>query len=525
MNFFIRTPLKAVCIATAILGAVFMGYSAYHTMQYWKDSNENLNSIETITGSFQPSSGNLYGNIYTLDGKSMLKCLDLNTGEDITGKRTDQTKGILYYAAEPYFAPIIGHAFTGDKPADTEETGMLAENGAKRILQANSLYSNAHAVRGNSIITTIISSAQEEAVNQLRDYVDASLAVVNADGAVLVNAGSVEQKEFQNSEGNYITNDVESPFYVLSYYNAHEALAVGSSFKTISARVFEQYDETFPPEWSIYNNSFDDISMVNINGVVISNWEINSNTNPINYYTYYDNNVYHRSSGLADAFINSSNTYFLRHAYQMGLTKYSDMLDSIFQLYHQYDIGDRYVAGLQSTEADTYTDVVLSYGQSAVISPVRLASAYNHAIGGKFYLPFEIAQIRTPDNEIIFRYLPEKISEYSLDIDVNQDVIANALEDTFLSYIRQKDGTYYPIFGEFSASFLGSKQLLAKSGTAVIEESTDNRTMAVTLLNQERDAVVCTAVIAVKHVEGNCVTNTELIYKILKVFEKMGVMA
>lgn len=342
---------------------------------------------------------------------------------------------------------------------------------------------------------------------------------------MLVNAGSVEQKEFQNSEKSYITNDLESPSYVLSYCNAHEELAIGSSFKPISVRIFEQYDEIFSPKWSIYNNSFDDISTVNIENVVISNWDINSNTNPINYYTYYDNEVYHRSSGLADAFINSSNTYFLCHAYQMGLVKYKDMLDNIFQLYHQYDIGDRYVAGLQFTEADPYVDVELPYGQSAVISPVRLASVYNHAIGGKFYLPFEIAQIRTPDNEIIFRYQPEEISEYSLDIDVNHDIVANGLEDIFLSYIQRGDGTYYPMFDEFSAAFLGSERLLAKSGTAVIDTSTDNRTMAITLLNQERNAVVCTAVIALKYVDGNSVTNAELIHKILKVLEKMGVLA
>lgn len=522
MKFYIRNSLKVVCIGTAMLGIIFMSYSIHHGIQYWKDSKENLNSIESVVGSFQPSSGNLYGNIYSLDGKPMLKCLDLNTGEDITGKRTQQTKGILYCATESFFAPMIGYEYFGESFSDSGCAGMLAESEIKRILQANSLYSNERAVRGDSIITTIVSSAQKEAVEQLNSYSDATLAVVNADGAVLVNASSVDQQqEFQNS---YIRNDTELPLYYISNYNAHESLAVGSSFKTISARVFEQNNEKFSQEWSVYNNAFDDISTVNIDGVVVSNWEINSNFNPANYYTYCKNEIYHRNSSLADALINSSNTYFLRHADAMGLMKYQEMLDATFQLYHQYDIGGCTLLGLQLDESNEYSKFLLPFGQAAVISPVRLASAYNHALGGKFYLPFEITQIRTPDDEVIFQYQPEEISEYSLKISINNDILVDGLEKTFLSYVRQKDGTYYPMLDDFPASFLGSGRLLAKSGTAVIDDDFDNRTMALTLLDENQDAVICTAVIAVKHVKGNTITNTELIFKLLKVMEKMGVL-
>ena len=525
MNFSIRHPLNVVWIATGLLGVVFIAYSAGHMVEYQKDSKKDLNYIERITGSFQPSAGNLYGNIYSLDGKPMLKCLDLNTGDDITGKRSDCSKGILYCATQPYFAPVIGHTFYGARPADNEEAGMLKEDGTKHILQANSLYCNAHTIRGDSIITTIVSSAQEEAVNQLQEYADASMAVVNADGALLVNAGTLELKEFQNSDGGeYIANDADAPAYVLSYRNAHDVLTVGSSFKTISARVFQQNDANFPPEWSVYNDSFDDISSITIDGYTISNWEINSRVNPLNYYTYFDNEVYHRQSSLADALIHSSNTYFLRHATQMGLTEYRGQLDSIFQLYQPYDIGDRSVDGLQPIDDSTFSDILLPYGQSAVISPARLAAAYNHAIGGKFYRPFEIAQIRTPNNEVIFSYQPEEISEYSLDIDVKQDVLVKGLGESFLSYIQNKNGTYHQQFNGFSPDLLGSGGLLAKRSTAVVDASTDNRTMAITLLNPAKDAVVCTAVIAVRRAASNQASNDELIYKILKVLEKTGVL-
>ena len=524
MRFYVRNPLKLLCIGVVALGVTFIGYAVHHSVEYWKYSKENLSSIESVVGAFSPSSGNLYGNIYSLDGKSMLKCLDLNTGEDITGKRTAETKGILYCATESYFAPVVGYDYSGENPASAGVSGMLAQSEVKDILQANSLYSNRRAVCGDSIITTIVSSAQEEAVKQLENYFEASCAVVNADGAVLVNAGSVlKNQEFQNSEKSYVQNDAESPLYYISNSNAHQSLAVGSSFKTISARIFEQSNEEIPQEWSVYNNLFDDISTVNVNGAVISNWEINSTVNPANYYTYCENEVYHRNSSLADALINSSNTYFLRHAETMGLEKYQEKLDNIFQMYHQYDIGGCILSGLQPND-DEYSKTVLSFGQSAVISPIRLASAYNHAIGGKFYLPFEIAQIRTPDNDNIFQYQPKEIDEYNLEIDTNNDILIDALGRTFLSYVRRKDGTYYPIFNDFSASLLGSGRLLAKSGTAVIDDNFDNRTMALSLLNQNQDAVVCTAVIAVNHASADSVTNTELLFKLLKVMERLGVL-
>ena len=388
------------------------------------------------------------------------------------------------------------------------------------------------------LIERLYSLAQEEAIKQLEglagqengDIGLGSIAVVNADGAILVNASSVSdnQLEFQNRNEDYITNPKDEPIYYTTNNNAFQAAAVGSSFKPLTARILEHNDELFSDNWSVFNSDFDDQSAVTIKGLYIANWEMISNVDPTYYYTSFDGNVYHRSSDLKLAFINSSNTYFLRHANELGLNKYQKLLNEDLHLYDKYSIGGFTLDGLVpyidgKFESEDAYSVNLPYGNTAILSPVRLASAYNHALSGNFYLPFEIAQICDPSGSVVFQYQPQERKEYKLDVDVSNDIVDDGLKSTFQSYVTKNDGTYDAIFDEFSYDLLSSGRLLSKSGTAGVDSDHENRTMALTLLNEDKSNVICTAVISVNNCQENSISNMALIYKLLKVIDKLGV--
>ena len=537
MKYYITRKLKILCLASAFITIASMGSVIYQNIKYSSNIANSLSPIEQVTGSFEPSTGNLYGGIYSLDGVPMLQCIDLLTGENIMGKKSNGDAQ-LYCATQKYFAPVIGYDYSAENLADSISCGMLSEKEFQDILLSNALYSNRKAVQGNSIVTTIYSLAQEEAIKQLEglagqengDIGLGSIAVVNADGAILVNASSVSdnQLEFQNRNEDYITNPKDEPIYYTTNNNAFQAAAVGSSFKPLTARILEHNDELFSDNWSVFNSDFDDQSAVTIKGLYIANWEMISNVDPTYYYTSFDGNVYHRSSDLKLAFINSSNTYFLRHANELGLNKYQKLLNEDLHLYDKYSIGGFTLDGLVpyidgKFESEDAYSVNLPYGNTAILSPVRLASAYNHALSGNFYLPFEIAQICDPSGSVVFQYQPQERKEYKLDVDVSNDIVDDGLKSTFQSYVTKNDGTYDAIFDEFSYDLLSSGRLLSKSGTAGVDSDHENRTMALTLLNEDKSNVICTAVISVNNCQENSISNMALIYKLLKVIDKLGV--
>ncbi len=537
LQYHITNRLKILCLASILIGTVSIGTVINQNVKYRSIVVDSLSPIEQITGSLEPSGGNLYGEIYSLDGVPMLQCIDLSTGENTMGKKST-ANAQLYCATQRYFAPVIGYDYSAENMADSISNGMLSEKEIQNILLSNALYINRKSIQGDSIVTTIYSPAQEEAVNQLDDLSGqengdiglGSIAVVNADGAILVNASAVSsnQVEFQNNNENYIANTKDEPVYYTTNNNAFQAAAVGSSFKPLTARVLEYNDELFSDSWSIYNSEFDDQSAVTVRGLYITNWEMISNVNPTNYYTDFDGSIYHRVSDLKSAFINSSNTYFLRHANELGLNTYQTLLNENLHLYDKYSIGGftldglvPYVDGRFESE-DAYS-VNLPYGNTAILSPVRLASAYNHALSGEFYLPFEVAQIRDPNGNIIFQYQPTERKEYSLDINLSEDIVADGLRSTFQSYVSNSDGVYNDAFDDFSYELLSSERLLAKSGTAGVDSTHENRTMALTLLSKDKSAVICTAVIAVNNCQVDSITNVALIYKLLRVIERLEV--
>ena len=124
---------------------------------------------------------------------------------------------------------------------------------------------------------------------------------------------------------------------------------------------------------------------------------------------------------------------------------------------------------------------------------------------------------------MVFQYQPQERKEYKLDVDVSNDIVDDGLKSTFQSYVTKNDGTYDAIFDEFSYDLLSSGRLLSKSGTAGVDSDHENRTMALTLLNEDKSNVICTAVISVNNCQENSISNMALIYKLLKVIDKLGV--
>lgn len=515
----------------------------------WNSKKSSLSgSIEKRVGDFNPSSGNLYGKIYSLDGVPMLQRLDLETGDNILGAKKE-VKAELYSPTERYFAPVIGFDYIAEDVNDNADSdlGLLSGPVVQKILQSNAKSTNEGGVQGNSIVTTIYSPAQEEAIKQLDDLLSseeaygsvATLAVVNRDGAILVNAATIpsNQQEFQkeNEDGSkaYIENDSENPSYYTSDSNAFLSRVVGSAFKPITARVLEQNEELLSKDsdWSIYNTEFKDYSDVTVDGVYVPNWEIISGSELSLSYTNQDGDRFFRKSDLSAAFINSSNTYFLRHVENLGFEKYKTFLKNKLGLYSRHDIGSAEIDGLEPygeerfPSGETAYDVNLPFGgDSAIISSLRLASAYNHIVGGYFFPLFDIAQLREPNGKIIYQHMPTENEDYRLEINIAEDIVVKSLSDTFQAYVEDSDESYKEIFEDLPEDLLSSGRLLAKSGTSGVRDSgTESRTMVVTLLNKDKTSVICTAVISVDNVSNGTMTHMSLIYRLLRVIEQLGV--
>lgn len=525
--------VEKVVVVLSIIAIVTVSYQG---TKYEDGNLKNPSFIEQKIGSFEPSSGNLYGAIYSLDGVPMLQSIDLLTGDNLLGK-DNMSSAKIYSATQSYFAPIIGYDYIAEELSKPGRWGFIADSNIQDILLSNARFANKQLHMGNSIVTTIYSPAQEEAMEQLEEFsslmvnesVRGTIAVVNQDGAILVNAALLpaEQMMFQNATNDYIDNSENIRYYTPNY-NAFSPVVVGSSFKPLTARILEQKDDLLPEEWSVYQSDFDDYSKVTIDGINVENWEMLSEVNPSQYYTNFDGERYHRESDLTAALINSSNTYFLRHANELGLNKYKQYLNNLLHLYEDYDTGGVLISGLEPYQKDKFQsedayDVSLPFGSSAKLSPIRLASAYNHALGGQFYLPFEIAQIRDPKGSLIFENMPLEHEEYRLPVSVTDDILVAGMSDTFKSYLESVSRSPNVFFEEFSEELLLSGRILAKSGTVAVNTEHENRTMAVTLLNEEKTAVICTAVISLEHVPNNSVTNLSLIYKLLQTIEKLGV--
>ena len=73
MKYYITRKLKILCLASAFITIASMGSVIYQNIKYSSNIANSLSPIEQVTGSFEPSTGNLYGGIYSLDGVPMLQ--------------------------------------------------------------------------------------------------------------------------------------------------------------------------------------------------------------------------------------------------------------------------------------------------------------------------------------------------------------------------------------------------------------------------------------------------------------------
>ena len=165
----------------------------------------------------------------------------------------------------------------------------------------------------------------------------------------------------------------------------------------------------------------------------------------------------------------------------------------------------------------------VTYGQEAVLTTIRLAALYNHALSGKCYQPFDVAEVRTPDNSIIYHASPQETEELHMDIDMTNDIVVEGLQQTFSYYTA----CYPNSFSDYSYQFIHSGRLLAKSGTADMSPNPDNHTMAVTLLDESRQNIICTGVIAVNYLESDknyLTTEAAMAERLLAVFDSLGVI-
>lgn len=433
--------------------------------------------LEHVIGSADFAVGNNYGMIYSITGQELVT--------EHNGRQVSTSN----------FTNIIG----------SESGGMIYQ--CKPILLSNAAQINRSERQGNNIITTLHPVGQGMAAQMLSDYdvdkVEASITVVLRDGAVLVSTGN-------NSYDTSAYDEVELPkdFYV--DYSA-AAKEKGSCFKPITYRMLLQNVDSLPPNLDITGDSFEDISYAIINNSKIRNWDYGSP----NSYEHNENGLYIRYCSLSDLLQRSSNTAPLRCAKALGFKNAYEQMKQMYGIDQSLITEINSISGI-SLSADRLP--WLFFGQDACLSPIRMCQLYNHAISGKFYSPFYTVAITQPDGNVIYTASPVEKTEYHLSVDVENDILNNAMEDTFESYISDSLRAKYP------AELLASRRLLAKSGTAENTDGTENRTIMLTLLNEDRSDVVCSACISVNHASVGSIGNGPLIDKLLQVMYAMEIL-
>ena len=430
----------------------------FHAIRLMASANvADVTPLEKIIGNSNYAIGNNFGSVYSITGEELV--IEQN------GKKVSISN----------FTNIIGN----------ESGGLIYQ--CKPILLANDAQINRLQRQGNNIITTLHPAGQATAVQLLSEYdvenIEASITFVLRDGTVLVSAGNNSY-----TEGAYAEAEIPRNLYVDYSTSAKEK---GSCFKPVIYRMLLKNTEYLPNNLDITGDSFEDISYVTING------------------------IYTRYCSLSELLQRSSNTAPLRCAKALGFK------ESYEQLCQMYGI-DRPLI----TEINTISGVSLPserlpwlfFGQDACLSPVRMCQLYNHLVSGRFYSPYYVVGITQPNGNMIYKASPTEKVEYHMDINVKQDILNNALEDTFESYLTNNLRTRYP------EELLTSRRLLAKSGTAENADGTENRTIMLTLLNETRTDVVCSACISVNNAAVGEIGNEPLIDKLLQVLYAMEIL-
>lgn len=507
------------------------------------ENSENTSQLEIMLSDMEPSSGNTYGNIYTLDGVRMTEHLFVDKqkgtdGEIQTKIDKDSTRSNLqnnvYKPTQECFASVIG--LKHDSSYGLLET-------MENILCTNIEYENKKHSVGDSLITTIVSTGQQKAYEEIQDYVGkckwCTIVVVNGDGAILVDAGSnssaikgyVEtlQAHYASPYSN-LDIEPEAPNYLYSYYDlgiepAQTAEAVGAPFKAVTARILQLNDEALG-DFSLSNENYSELP-----SIILKDGDKSVEIKNSDYEQKKD--AYPRNSSLAQAFLHDSDTYFLDHVQKLKLDTFQQQLNQYFFLQSNAKIDAHTLPAMPFTaeEANVNTSCFfekVSFGKEARLTPVRLASLFQHAISGKYYPPFMIAQVRNPSNETICYTSPEENQNYHFDVDMQHDIVVDSLRQTFDSYLKSavKDKKWK----EFPDDLLNSGRFLAVGGN-VPKSKSKNYTMAVSLLDESKENIICTAVMTANYMDdGNqenqrLASNQEMLFRLLEVLKSMEMIS
>ena len=438
--------------------------------------------LEELLGDTDYAIGNNYGMIYSIDGKEL-------AGDYNGGNQADSP----LFVSNNGFTNIIG----------SEYGGMIYQ--CKPILLANDNQLNRSQRRGNNIITTLHPAGQLTAVQMLEDYdveqIDASITVMTRDGALLVSAGNNA-----SDESSFAAMVEPKDLYVDYSSSAKEK---GSCFKPVTYRMLLQNADRLPENLDITSDDgFEDVSYVTVNGSTVNNWDWKHPDS----YEYNQSGLYIRYCSLSELLQRSSNTAPLRCARELGFREAYEEMKRMYGIDRPLITEFNSISGI-SVSNDRLP--WLFFGQDACLSGVRMCQLYNHFVSGKFYSPFYVAAITRPDGNTVYKASPSEKQEYHMDIDVENDILNNALEDTFESYLTNSLRAAYP------NELLTSRRILAKSGTAENADDTENRTIVLTLLNETRSDVVCSACISVNHVRVGSIGNAPLLDKLLLVLYAM----
>ncbi|MCR5141882.1 MAG: hypothetical protein K6C68_05055 [Ruminococcus sp.] len=427
------------------------------------------------------SEGNDYGDILSIDGVPIASGYTAESGE-------------YKYCAVSGWSDIVG-----------SPSGGLIYN-CRNILLANGSRANLLLHKGNSITTTLHSTGMRTAQEELAEYgrdVNAYICVVLRDGAVLVSQGnnSYPQEAFFDP---YNYDDL----YV--DYCSSRSLK-GSTFKPLTLRMLLLNNEALGDEYSLYNQEFKDFNQATVRGHTIINWDSCISGN---YLTDEGGGIMSRTLSLSDALQLSANTYVLRHADKFGLENtYRKMTElySLNKVIHT-EINELSV-GKVSSERLAY----FPWGQDADLSAVEMCQLYNYMTGGTYSMPFYVAGVTKPDGKVIYTAEPVKVREKELDIELRTDILDNALADTFCSYLTKDQLHRF-------AKLVNSRRVLAKSGTADLAGESVNRVMMLTVLNEDRTKVICSACMCIDHTYDYDIQNSYMIEKLVAVLNSMGIL-
>ena len=206
-----KRNLRIVGIGTAIfLAAAVISLSSHakSLRPVIQAEEQNGSALEAVLGNdILPNTAYDWGSVYTL-----------NDGTDIAQKYVNEESGFTVYGgAEGY--QVLG-----------SDTGGGLVQGMGNILLSSVAKANRLARTGDSIVTTLHSSAMAAANEALAEYgndVQAGICVVLRDGAVLVDAGN---NVLSSPADVYLGISEQTDSFV--NYNA-SAMAKGSVFKAI----------------------------------------------------------------------------------------------------------------------------------------------------------------------------------------------------------------------------------------------------------------------------------------------------